>query len=367
MSSNQVVLGGGGGGAGYASMVYFVNWAIYARNHNPQDLPADKLTHILYSFANVRPETGEVYLTDPWSDTNKHYSTDSWNDIGNNVYGCVKQLFLLKKRNRKLKVLLSIGGWTYSANFPQMAASEAGRRKFAESAVGLVKDLGMDGLDVDWEYPSGAKNYEKLRISEMDQYLDLWNLMAYDYAGSWDSNSGHQSNLRPSRSNPPSTPFNTEDAINHYIRSGVSSSKILLGMPLYGRAFLETDGPGRPYTGGVGPGSWENGIWDYKVLPQPGAQEIRDDEAGATYSYDSNKRVMVSYDTLDAARWKAQYIKDRGLGGVMWWESSGDRNGEGSLIGTVTQNLDSRLDTSENSLSYPESKYDNLKNGFPNE
>ncbi|OTB03220.1 glycoside hydrolase family 18 protein [Hypoxylon sp. CI-4A] len=400
----------GGGPEQYRTVAYFVNWAIYGRKHRPQDLPADKLTHILYAFANVRPESGEVYLTDPWADTDIHWEGDSWNDVGTNLYGCLKQLNLLKRRHRHLKVLLSVGGWTYSSNFRQPASTPQGRATFASSCVELIKNLGFDGIDVDWEYPqspaeaadlvallravreamdaysrtlrqqphhhfeltvacpAGAQNYQKMDLRGMDRVLDFWNLMAYDYAGSWDATAGHQANLFPSSSNPRATPFSTSAAVDYYLAQGIAPHKIVLGMPLYGRAFQGTDGPGAPYSG-VGEGTWENGVHDYKKLPLPGASEHIDREAGGSYCYDPRTRTLVTYDTVIMARRKARFVsEERRLGGAMWWESSADKEGRESLIGNVVDVLGGHraLDSRPNCIEYPQSKYENLRAGFPN-
>lgn len=215
--------------------------------------------------------------------------------------------------------------------------------------------------------PAGSHNYTKLDIPGMDRYLDFWNLMGYDYAGSWDRVAGHMANLYPCASNPASTPFCTDAAVRYYVAQGVAPDKIVLGMPLYGRAFENTDGPGRPYSG-IGQGTWESGVHDYKRLPLEGAEERIDEDAGGSYCYNPERRVMVSYDTVEMARRKAYYIKANGLGGAMWWESSADKEGPESLIGNVFEVLGGPycLEWRENCITYPHTKYDNLREGFPN-
>ncbi|KAJ4269737.1 Chitinase 4 [Fusarium torreyae] len=359
---------------GYANSVYFANWDIYARNFQPQDLDATHISHVLYAFMNVKPD-GTVCTGDSYSDLEKHYDGDSWVEEGVNAYGC-------------------------STNFPSTASTAENRARFAKSSVTLMKDWGFDGVDIDWEYPTddaeatnfdlllqavrdeldlyasqyapdyhfllsiaapaGAEKYEKLHLANVGEIVDNINLMAYDYAGSWDDISGHNANLfkYPGSAND----FNTDGAVKAYIEAGVPSEKIVLGMPLYGRSFEGNSGIGKSYSD-VGQGSWERGVWDYKALPKPGAELMYDSYAEAFYSYDDKTEELISYDTPDIVRKKVEYIHKHNLGGSMFWEASADKGGDESLIGTSYEAL-GVLDTTKNWLDYPKSKYANIASGM---
>ncbi|KAI8096252.1 chitinase, partial [Halteromyces radiatus] len=385
---------------------YFANWGIYARNYNVIDLAhnADRLTHILYAFANIEP-SGQVVLGDKWADTDKHFSPeqsvdgkgDPWSENDTeNLFGNFKQLYLLKRKYRHLKVSLSIGGWTWSTNFAAVANDPQKRALFVQSAIKHLADLGLDGIDIDWEYPKneqealsyvhllyevrlaldayqqqvqqtnqprltlsvavpcGPSQYRILRLRDMAPYVDLFYLMAYDFAGSWDAQTGHQSALYGEG-------LNCHQAISDYIAAGVPPQKLVMGMPAYGRAFSNTSGPGAAFQG-VPEGSWEKGQYDYKALPRPGAQEFNDPNRCMSWSYDPQQREFVTYDSPVIVQAKCDYIKQAQLGGAMFWELSADhpRDHPRSLVQTVYQNL-GHLDSMPNHLDYPASQYANMR------
>lgn len=113
-------------------------------------------------------------MSDAWSDQDIHYPGDRWDESGTNLYGNFKQLYLLKKKNRHLKLMLSIGGWTYSPSFHPVVVNPSLRQKFVESSIELLENYGIDGLDVDYEYPSNedqARGYVDL-LKELRHALD---------------------------------------------------------------------------------------------------------------------------------------------------------------------------------------------------
>ncbi|KAK0641929.1 glycoside hydrolase family 18 protein [Cercophora newfieldiana] len=360
----------------------------------PSDLPISQLTHVIYAFANITASTGEVFLAKPFVDTKQAYADDLPSPDNTNLRGALGQLYRLKSSHRHLKTLLSIGGPHFSRFFPAATSTAEKRSRFVASAVRLLADLGVDGIDLDWEYPTTkeeggkyllllqelrrgldaysakaaggyhflltvaspaeAKPMSYMPLGEMAAVIDWFNLMAYDYSGPWSKVSGHQSNLFSPGMTGDGTKAgrSTEGVVDGYLRKGVPSGKIVLGIPLYGRSFKGTDGPGSSFEG--------TGEYEYKELPLKGADVVSDAAAGATYTYDKTTREMVTFDTPEMIRMKVRWLKERVLAGCMFWESSMDKSDDRSLIATSHTLLGS-VDMAQNQQSYQESAYDNVR------
>ncbi|OLN92063.1 Endochitinase 1-like protein 1 [Colletotrichum chlorophyti] len=386
----------------HRSVLYVTNWGVYGAAYDPDTIPARDVTHVLYAFADIQPD-GTVVSGDSFADTGKPFANDVTTEPGHNAYGLVKQLYLKKMANRNMKVLLSIGGYTNSPKFAPVVANESLRANFVSSAVKLMADYGMDGVDLDYEYPNtavtsadsvyllselragldeysakhadgyhfllgfpapaGPKNYAAFDFKNMDKSLDFWSLMAFDFVGAWENTTGHQSNVFVNKKNPLSTKASIDQAINDYTSAGIDPGKINLGIPLYGRAFSNTAGLGKSYAGLPNGTLDQPGIFLYKDLPRPGAEVRFDNVAKATYSYDNATGQLVSYDDLKSVKYKKDYIKKKNLGGAMYWEATGDKPGNLSIVQNMAKWM-GKLEKSKNLLSYPTSQYDNIRNGM---
>jgi chitinase len=375
---------------------YFVEWGIYERNFVVDDIPAHLLNVINYAFADI-DASGEVVLYDSWAAVEKAFPGDTWDEPLRGNFG---QLADLKAEHPHLVTMISVGGWTLSGRFSDVALTSESRERFARSAVDFIVTYGFDGVDIDWEYPVGGglgsnvvrpedkQNYTlllrelrkqldaraeldgrpyylsiaapggddkiaNLEPGEIGEVCDWINIMAYDFAGGWESTTGHQAPLFSPEGREavsPSTLWTVDGSVGQFLAAGVPPEKIVVGMPLYGRGWTgvpEVDlGIEQPSTG-LPAGSFEAGIFDYKDLltmieTEPEVYRVYEDsDAEASFLYAPDRDgLWVSFDDVSIARRKAEYLSSLGLGGAMFWELSGDTTDpQTSLVETFAREL----------------------------
>jgi chitinase len=353
---------------------YYPSWATYERNYQVSDIPADQLTHINVAFANVAD--GKCIVGDSYADTDKAFVGDSW-DAGV-LRGNFHQLEILRAAHPKLRTLISIGGWTWSANFSQAAATPESRRALSASCVDFMTTYGFDGIDIDWEYPvsgglqsgspqdrtnytlllrefrtqldvaavgnrhylltvaapAGPQNIANLQVDEVGATVDWINLMTYDYHGGWDTTTGHNAPMARGVGDRSPRGFSVKETVNAYLKGGVPAAKLVLGIPFYGRGWQEVSATraglyqqGR--TASIGTWEPEPGMFDYTdiaVTYLPKMKRTWDPVAQVPTLYDPVRRLFITYDDPTSIAIKAEYVKAMGLGGAMIWELSGDRD-----------------------------------------
>jgi GH18 family chitinase/aryl-phospho-beta-D-glucosidase BglC (GH1 family) len=372
---------------------YFPEWGIYGRNFQVADVPAAQLTHLIYSFLNLT-SSGQVALFDSYAAVEKRFpanetvsgEADQWYypptdpRSTQTVWGNFNQLQQLKEKYPHLKVSIAVGGWTLSDHFSTVCATAAGRETFATSLATFLDTYRMfDGIDFDWEYPGGGgeagnsaspadgQNYALLlglvrskldalgsrlgrryeisvaspagidkianfNLPGLTPFVDHFNVMTYDFHGTWENQTGHQSGFTGDAAG-----YDVQTAVRAYLQAGVPPRKIVLGAPLYTRAWSGVadggDGGYAERSSGAAPGSFEAGNYDYKDLlarlqdPSGGWKLYWDDRAQAAYLYNAGQRLFSSFETPTSIAQKAQWAEDIGLGGMMFWDISNDATG----------------------------------------
>lgn len=364
---------------------YYPNWQWYDRNKlvNPQSINYSKYTIINYAF--LKPESdGSISLFDPWADENLLLGQPDWNNGG---YIPNTSLIDIAHANG-VKVLPSIGGWTLSNDFPAIAADPTKRANFVNSCINLINTYAFDGIDLDWEYPGfpdhngtlqDKQNFTLLlqdlraaldaleaqnshnylltaavgaaadRMDDVDwpavsQSLDIINLMSYDFFGTWDVVSNHNSPLyAPAQGD---TSFNINSSAMRLINDyGVDPAKITIGVPFYGRTSKTVGVPclhcpingqadNVTFSADAGTPLYYNIQKDMHLF-----DAYWDSQAKVPYLLGKNGlNTFVSYENKTSIAEKAKFIVDHNFGGAIIWEITGDyvetSPGSGVIQGT---------------------------------
>ena len=268
------------------------------------------LTHINYAFAHIK---------------------NDFESLDIKTANRLSRIAALKKDHPELKVLLSVGGWG-AGNFSEMADDETHRQHFAQHCLEAVQQYNLDGIDIDWEYPTSdmadissspedTRNFtllmrdlrtalgtdKLLTMASADNagyvdfrsvigYLDFVNIMAYNMG----TPPRHNAALYKSAK----THNSCDQSVAAHLRAGVPYDKMVLGIPFFGH-----DGEDEIY---------------YNKIKLNGYNQCWDDDAQVPYLTDNNGKMVLSYDDKKSVGLKAQFVKEKGLLGAMYWNIEAD-------------------------------------------
>lgn len=378
-------------GSNYNNISYYTSWSASTkdRNFHPADLDISQLTHINYAFADIcwkKFGSGPRACEDPNIPAQDRYVHDGEIVIGDPTFDFQNfQAFeSVKAANPHLKLMISVGGWSWSNHFSNMAKTEETRRAFANSAVNFLREYKFDGLDIDWEYPveggeddnsRGPEDTENFTLlmktvrealdaagSEDGKYylltiasgqgdnfvknadlansvtfLDFINIMTYDYSGSWETLGHHNAPLFFDQKHPKaasSAPRNhVLGGLLGHLNGGVPTHKLIAGVPYYGKGWDDCPPIGQYQTckGGSALKTWEAGVFDFSDLEnnyidKNGYKRYWNESAKVPYLYNEQNKVFITYNDKDTMKYTASIVKSLDIAGVMSWDISGDRN-----------------------------------------
>ncbi len=332
---------------------YYTSWSAYS-GFTPDKIDATKLTHINYAFANINKEL-KITLGDSYIDPSN-----------------IKKLNGLKKVNPNLKILISVGGWSWSDKFSDVALTDKSRITFANSCVDFIKKYGFDGIDIDWEFPvsgglptnkyrkedkqnftlllktirekintqgkkdgksylltiaggAGSIGIDNVELWNIHRYLDFANIMTYDMHGTWDRYTDFNAPLYVNNDSLNYVKSSIDTTVKSWINAGFPKDKIVIGIPFCGKQYnmvnIWNNGLYQTYKGGA---SISYADIASKYLNKQGFIRYYHSEAMVPWLY--NGTTFISYEDEESIFNKANYIKSNGLGGAMIWELSNDPN-----------------------------------------
>ena len=310
---------------------------------------ASQLTHIIYSFFHLDGNR-----------LNRPTPKDS---------AALAYLTSLRKDHPELKIMFSLGGWGGCESCSDVFATEQGREEFAASVKALSEQYQLDGIDLDWEYPTiegfpghrfapqdrqnftlliqtlrktlgkdyiisfaagGFKKYleQSVEWDEIMPLLDYVNLMSYDLVNGNSAVTGHHTPLF-------STSGQVEsigNAVQYLDSVGVPAEKIVVGSAFYARVWeaVQDQQHGLYQIGAFKEAVPYNNLSQY-FTDNPGFSHYWDSTAQAPYSYNLEKQLFATYDDSLSIAKKTTYALQQHLGGIMFWQFSGDDREEGLL------------------------------------